>query len=108
MTADTATVVASLQAANDIESLKSAIQNAIFLDATPGEDRQKLRGTSDRTVIWLAGWSTSRVATTMSACVEGVQVAFEEKDDSYKEFMSACIDAMQSFSVLVDSSSSPS
>lgn len=80
MTADTATVVASLQAANDIDSLKSAIQNALFLDATPGEDRQKLRGTSDRVVIWLAGWSTSGSATTIFAFVESVQVAHRQLD----------------------------
>lgn len=80
MTADTATVVASLQAANDIDSLKSAIQNALFLDATPGEDRQKLRGTSDRVVNWLASWSTSGVATTISTFVESVQVTHRQLD----------------------------
>ena len=48
MTVDAATAVASLQAAKDINSLKTAIQQALFLDATPGDDRQKLRAARTR------------------------------------------------------------
>lgn len=44
MTVDTATVVAALQAAKDVPGLEKAITDASFLDAIPGEDRQKLRG----------------------------------------------------------------
>ena len=33
-------------AANNIEGLTLAIEKASFLDATPGDDRQKLRGTT--------------------------------------------------------------
>lgn len=40
---DPATAVASLQSAKDITALTSAIEQALFLDAIPGEDRQKLR-----------------------------------------------------------------
>ena len=31
-------------AGNDIDALEKAIEEAAYLDATPGEDRQKLRG----------------------------------------------------------------
>jgi len=51
MTVDTATAVASLQSANDINSLKSAIEQALFLDGTPGDARQKLRGTNNYLVL---------------------------------------------------------
>ena len=45
MGADTATALAALAAAGtDKEALSTAIKAASFLDETPGEDRQKLRG----------------------------------------------------------------
>lgn len=44
MTIDPAAAVAAIAAANDVESLEKAIEAASFLDATPGDDRQKLRG----------------------------------------------------------------
>lgn len=43
MTVDAKTAVAGL-AAKDIEALGKAIAAASFLDETPGDDRQKLRG----------------------------------------------------------------
>lgn len=48
MTVDTATAVAALLAAKDVPGLEQAITDASFLDAIPGEDRQKLRGASRR------------------------------------------------------------
>lgn len=44
MTLDAAGAVAALVGAKDIEALEDAIAKASFLDNTPGEDRQKLRG----------------------------------------------------------------
>lgn len=44
MTLDAASAVAALAAAKEIETLEDAIAKASFLDNTPGEDRQKLRG----------------------------------------------------------------
>jgi hypothetical protein len=44
MTADPTAAVAALAAAKDAASLEAAIQSAGFLDAKPGDDRQKLRG----------------------------------------------------------------
>lgn len=44
MTLDAASAVAALVAAKEIEALEDAIAKASFLDNTPGEDRQKLRG----------------------------------------------------------------
>lgn len=44
MTVDAATAVAALAAAKDVEALTEAIAGASFLDGTPGDDRQKLRG----------------------------------------------------------------
>lgn len=44
MTVDAKTAVAGLAAAKDIDSLTKAIATASFLDETPGDDRQKLRG----------------------------------------------------------------
>lgn len=40
-------VEALVAAGNNVEALISAIEQASFLDAIPGEDRQKLRGKSD-------------------------------------------------------------
>ena len=44
MTLDAASAVAALVGAKEIEALEDAIAKASFLDNTPGEDRQKLRG----------------------------------------------------------------
>jgi hypothetical protein len=44
MAPDAKSAVAALVAAKDIESLEYAIKEAAFLDNTPGDDRQKLRG----------------------------------------------------------------
>lgn len=44
MTMDPQSAVAALEAAKDIEALVAAIEQASFLDATPGDNRQKLRG----------------------------------------------------------------
>ena len=44
MTTDTKSAVAALVAAKDRTALESAIAAAAFLDAIPGDDRQKLRG----------------------------------------------------------------
>lgn len=45
MTMDANSAVALLKAAGDeINALSEAIINSSFLDNTPGEDRQKLRG----------------------------------------------------------------
>lgn len=44
MTVDAKSAVAALLSAKDIEALTAAVEAASFLDATPGEDRQKLRG----------------------------------------------------------------
>lgn len=44
MTMDAQAAVAALVAAKDIEALETAIAQSGFLDNTPGEDRQKLRG----------------------------------------------------------------
>lgn len=65
MTVDTASAVAALQAASagdDTNALADAIINASFLDQTPGEDRQKLRGAS-------AGSSNDSGTTTDDACI---------------------------------------
>eukprot|EP00887_Chlorella_sp_A99_P003642 scaffold7.g3642.t1 len=43
MTVDAKALVASLAAAKDVEALEAAIAEASPLDATPGDDRQKLR-----------------------------------------------------------------
>ena len=49
MGADAATVLAALAGAgNDLDALAAAIRGASFLDTTPGEDRQKLRGAQTR------------------------------------------------------------
>ncbi|KAL4434046.1 hypothetical protein ABPG75_000487 [Micractinium tetrahymenae] len=48
MTVDTATAVAALVAAKDIEALEAAISQAAFLDSVPGDDRQKLRAARTR------------------------------------------------------------
>ncbi|KAL4446839.1 hypothetical protein ABPG77_008083 [Micractinium sp. CCAP 211/92] len=48
MTVDTATAVAALVAAKNIEALEAAISQGSFLDATPGDDRQKLRAARTR------------------------------------------------------------
>jgi hypothetical protein len=45
MSGDPKSAVAALVAAKDVQSLEIAIGQAAFLDATPGDDRQKLRGT---------------------------------------------------------------
>ena len=53
--ADASTALAGLHAAgDDIEALSEAIEKAGFLDAVPGDDRQKLRGGSE-----LQGWVPS-------------------------------------------------
>lgn len=44
MTIDAQSALAALAASKDIESLESAIKAAAFLDQTPGDNRQKLRG----------------------------------------------------------------
>jgi len=38
-------------AGNDTETLAEAIEKAAFLEETPGEDRQKLRGTFNRCLV---------------------------------------------------------
>ncbi|GAB4818224.1 hypothetical protein N2152v2_005270 [Parachlorella kessleri] len=43
MAPDAKSAVAALVAAKDIEALEAAITEGAFLDATPGDDRQKLR-----------------------------------------------------------------
>ena len=52
---DVAAAVAALQAAGkDVNKLMKAIESASFLDETPGEDRQKLRGMPvDRSTLYL-------------------------------------------------------
>ena len=42
----TGAVIALQSAGNDVEALALAIKEAAFLDATPGNNRQKLRGIS--------------------------------------------------------------
>lgn len=44
MTLDTATALAAVAAAVDIESLEKALEEASFLEKVPGDDRQKWRG----------------------------------------------------------------
>lgn len=44
MTKSAEEAVAAIAAAKDMPSLEAAIAEASFLDSTPGEDRQKLRG----------------------------------------------------------------
>lgn len=56
MTSVASALAALAASAADPESLASAIQGAAFLDATPGDARQQLRGMKER------GWSTSRAA----------------------------------------------
>ena len=41
-------IAAFAAAGNDIDALEKAIEEAAYLDATPGEDRQKLRGNAAR------------------------------------------------------------
>ncbi|KAG7674429.1 hypothetical protein Ndes2437B_g00694 [Nannochloris sp. 'desiccata'] len=48
MTTDTVSAVAALAAAKDRAALESAISAAAFLDAIPGDDRQKLRAARTR------------------------------------------------------------
>ncbi len=47
MTTDKVSAVAALAAAKDKAALESAIAAASFLDAIPGDDRQKLRGVDE-------------------------------------------------------------
>lgn len=44
MTIDVGTALAAIAAANDVDTLEKALQDASFIDATPGDDRQKYRG----------------------------------------------------------------
>lgn len=48
MTIDVATALAAIAAANDVDTLDKALQDASFIDNTPGDDRQKYRGERDR------------------------------------------------------------
>jgi len=48
MSVDAKTAVDSLAAAKDVAALKAAIAQALFLDAVPGDDRQKLRAARTR------------------------------------------------------------
>jgi hypothetical protein len=49
---DASAALAALHAAgDDLEALAEAIERASFLDATPGDDRQKLRGVWGRCCI---------------------------------------------------------
>ncbi|KAL6784140.1 hypothetical protein ACKKBG_A04950 [Auxenochlorella protothecoides x Auxenochlorella symbiontica] len=43
MTIDVGTALAAIAAANDVDTLEKALQDASFIDATPGDDRQKYR-----------------------------------------------------------------
>lgn len=54
-TANVQAAVAALKNAGDVEGLASAIDHAAFLDAIPGEDRQKLRGACVRAGAHVAG-----------------------------------------------------
>lgn len=55
MGADATAAVAALAAAGkDTEALMAAIKGAAFLDSTPGESRQKLRGEAVAEVSRLA------------------------------------------------------
>lgn len=61
MTLDAASAVAALVGAKEIETLEDAIAKASFLDNTPGEDRQKLRGALTRAPL-AASPSAARAA----------------------------------------------
>lgn len=75
MTVDTATAVAALVAAKDVEALEAAISQASFLDSIPGDDRQKLRGG-----IELAGAvAIPEVSRPRAACCT---LSFREKKSS--------------------------
>ena len=47
-------IAAFAAAGNDIDALEKAIEEASYLDATPGEDRQKLRGAAPRLSVRLS------------------------------------------------------
>lgn len=65
MTLDAAGAVAALVGAKDIEALEDAISKASFLDNTPGEDRQKLRGAPRRPRL-AASPSAARAARALA------------------------------------------
>lgn len=66
MTVDPSSAVAALLAAKDIEALEAAIGSASFLDNTPGDDRQKLRGECGHSCPAGALVGASSVATSGS------------------------------------------
>ena len=59
---DPKAAVAALAAAKDIEALEGAIAQAAFLDSTPGDDRQKLRGAQRREALVCGRWPSRRRA----------------------------------------------
>jgi hypothetical protein len=73
MTVDEERAVAALASAKEVDILEAAIADASFLDSTPGENRQKLRGASrGRETAGLnptSGCSIARVGITFNACV---------------------------------------
>ena len=58
MTVSAQEAVTALAAAKSVEELTAAIERSSFLDSTPGDDRQKLRG-----ALGAATTCESRLAT---------------------------------------------
>lgn len=77
---DPATAVASLQSAKDVSSLTSAIEQALFLDAIPGDDRQKLRAARMRLRQLLKEESAAAAAAEQTGPVEKSPWAKESYD----------------------------
>ena len=70
MSVDVKTAVDSLQAAKDVSTLKEAIAQALFLDAVPGDDRQKLRAARTRLRQMLKDESAAAAAVAAAGPVE--------------------------------------
>ena len=70
MSVDVKTAVDSLQTAKDVPTLKEAIAQALFLDAVPGDDRQKLRAARTRLRQMLKDESVAAAAAAAAGPVE--------------------------------------
>ena len=91
MGADAATALAALAAAGtDREALISAIKAATFLDETPGEDRQKLRGTQGVQVVSVP-WLAARATNSLRLCLAAARTKLKNltRDEAAKKAAAA-------------------
>ena len=82
MSVDTKRAVDSLQAAKDVTALKEAIAQALFLDAVPGDDRQKLRAARTRLRQMLKDESAAAAAAAAAGPAEKSPWAKDSYDAS--------------------------